>query len=359
MQSSPAQVHVDPLVSELAPRFGNTGGKCSTVHWEERSITVDWIRVTHPEEERESLQRLLERYFGEAFESGRRWFYTQAVRFEAGPMLLWESRSGNTCCVDVNGSALASLDWHDRMALVRQLMVGGRATRFDLAVDAKHGERVGLIDCMLESCFRGELCGARVFEPKDRYRSGELEAYGVNIGRRGKNGSGRYVRCYDKGLETGTEAAGRWERLEVEFTDDCANEVAIAVCSGDFARAAFARVCGACSFREVTGQGAIARRPMKEWWADWTSGSLPRETVARRQETTLRSFISWTSSAVLPTLARLADETGERIVDVIARAFGDESGVRRRPLFGPMRPMLAEYRRWVAAVEHPAGAVPF
>ena len=94
-----------------------------------------------------------------------------------------------------------------------------------------------------------------------------------------------------------------------------------------------------------------------DWSSDVCSSDLGR-LVARRQETTLRSFISWTSSAVLPTLARLADETGERIVDVIARAFGDESGVRRRPLFGPMRPMLAEYRRWVAAVEHPAGAVP-
>lgn len=348
------------------PPIGNTGGK-SPIQCDARAISIHWLRVTHPGSRRYELRDRLVELFGEPDECRGRWFYERGERFANGVLLLWGGASNarvggevaadgdgeepggdGTCCVDVPGSAIDAIEPGERFGVCVELSLGGRVSRFDVAADAWHSERVGLIAAILDACARGELCGSRSWEPRVSYRGLDRVAWGVNLGLRGKKGSGRYVRVYDKGLESGELPEGRWERFEVEFTGDCAAEVASDVLSGggDWESRAWGRVNGAVSFREVgASNGELARRPLVSWWARWVSGSVPVSTVMKRAVTTLERHAEWLAATVLPTVARLGREAGVPFTDVLYVLTRGQVRVRRTDK--QMRTMLADWRRLV------------
>ena len=334
------------------PPSGNTGGK---VQWSERTVGCHWLRVVHPSASRDELRRELVRAFGEPDDVRGRWFYEHGERFSNGTLLLWgtivnreqaddDDAPGETCCVDVPGSAIDDMEPAERFNTLRRFTLGGRVTRIDLAADAVHAERVGLIEAATASCDAGELCGSRVFEPRRRTNAGEVEAFGLCIGRRGKAGSGRYVRMYDKGLETGERPMGQWERLEVEFSGDCAAEVGVDLFGGsnDWEPRAWARINGAISFRKSTGRRELSMRPIVTWWAEWIAGPTPLSTIMRRTETTLQRHTRWLTDTVLPTVARLGQEVGVSFTDALYRLCGPEVKARRSDKY--MRAMVAEWR---------------
>ena len=97
------------------------------------------------------------------------------------------------------------------MKLVSQLMAWGfSATRINLHVDCKYGRDRSFVDHIIDSCHKGELCRAKTRKPYPEYRGQTLVGYGVDIGKRGDAGSGRYIRAYDKGLQTGEKNRGHW-----------------------------------------------------------------------------------------------------------------------------------------------------
>lgn len=343
-----------------APRVGNTGGKSPSVRYDRRTITCHWLRVIHQAADHGRIRALLVERFGEPDQVRGRWFYEHGERFSNGILLLSgaiasrekervgddEEQHEGTICVDVCGSALDDLDSLERAQLCHDLSLGGRVSRLDLAVDAFSRDRVGLIDRIVESCRKRELCGAKRWEPKASYDGADLVGYGVCIGRRGNLGSGRYLRVYDKGLEAGDRPAGQWERYEVEFSGDCAAEAAADVfrdVSGWEPRA-WARVCGAVSFREDdSSNGELARRTLCAWWAEWIAGIEPLPTVPTRVETTLQRHARWLRDTVLPTIARLADATRLPWTDALLELVGHD--VKPRAADKYMRSMLAEWQR--------------
>lgn len=340
-----------------SPPNGNTGGNVAgQVRYQRRTITPHWLRVTHPESERQRIRAMLVKRFGEPDQVRGRWFFEFGERFPNGALLMWgtivgqnpdEIDSEGVCCVDLSGSVLDDLDAMDRIALCVELTLGGKVTRLDLAVDAHHEDGVGLIDLAAGSLQAGECCGSKTWEPKIKYKSGEVTAYGVNIGARGKAGSGRYIRIYDKGLESGEAERGKWERFEVEFTKDCAAEAAADVfgCPNDWERRAWARVNGAVDFREVNS-GADRhkdRRGRVAWWSAWIAGSTPVATVPKRVETTLERHTRWLTQTVLPTTARLAESVGVTFCDALYHLCGPSVEPRKCDKF--MRAMLGEWRR--------------
>jgi len=332
-----------------SPPDGNTGGK-PTIQYEQRSVMVHWLRVTHPVSERGRLRAELVKRWGEPDPIGQKWRHSHGERFACGVMLLWGRPEGeeDRCLVDLPGGALESIEPAERLGVIRSFCMGGRLTRLDLALDAWHSDRVGLVDAIRDACARGQLCGAKRWSPKQDYEATEPISWGVTVGLRGSDGSGRFVRCYDKGLETKTLPKGRWERFEVEFVDDCACEVAADVFgSDDWEPRAVARVNGAASFRELdpSGNGALDRRAMCAWWARWLKGSSAVVTVMKRTKTSLERYAGWLRDSALRTLARVAEETGESMGSVVEWLVPDVRSKRDSAL---TRAIVAEVREWWA-----------
>lgn len=338
------------------------------VRYHTRTITPHWLRVSHPATRLQSLRSRLIDLFGQPDQIRGKWFFEHGERFSNGVLLMWGTIVGNKaeneleddqgiCCVDVSGSVLDSMETQDRIAFCVEMSLGGRVTRLDLAVDAFHDISVGMIDLVTKALERGQQIGSKVWEPKIKYNSGQVVAYGVNIGLRGKDGSGRYIRVYDKGLEQQDAPIGQHERFEVEFSGDAAAEAAADVLRSvdDWETRAWNRVNGSVAFRELGGPSDrhLDRRPMLAWWSKWIEGSAPLPTVPRRQETTLERHTRWLVNTVMPTTARLAKAAKVSFTDALYHLCGPEIKPRSDDKY--MRSMLEEWRDmlqgrpWIAA----------
>ena len=311
------------------PLRGNTGGKTR--------IGIDWIRVvtlpgTPNETDVGAAQRArawLEERFGPRDHGGRgKDLYKFGEYWENGVQLLWKHKSAGPSII-VPGSVLSELDWEQQLHFLQDILIGRRCTRLDIAVDFIEHD-VALIDEIRRGCLeplrRGqtdssgkplsELVGATRVTPQEEWNAGACVRYGVNLGRRGSDGSGRYVRCYDKGLESGEEPIGKWERFEAEFSKGCAQDVALAILLAgrpdEALREAFELACSAVDFREVrvrtrgksVGQMVYAKeRPRAAWWEKIRGVGVRARPVRERKKPTLDGVSENARNAVRPLLA--------------------------------------------------------
>lgn len=288
-----------------------------------------------PECRREAVARWLARRFGGSPSPvAARHFFTGAEKYPGGATFQW-GHAADLVMVELNGSALSSLDDQERWELLRELLeLGLRATRLDLAMDFVD---TGLTLCKdaAASCQARELCGARTFTQVED--SGLYGARGrtVYLGQRGDNGSGRLARIYDKGLETGQCAEGRWERFELECTKQVAEKVAQALAYAEPERDCpttgrrcwrsllRAYVVGAFEFRRVTGRREKDLRPLVDWWARVVSlvSKLEREVMERTPSDVTR-YAQWIGRCVAPAFRRFAMDTGLSYEQVFSTLTG-------------------------------------
>jgi len=164
--------------------------------------------------------------------------------------------------------------------------------------------------------------------------------YGCYIGLRGKAGSGRYLRIYDKGLQTGDRPAGTWERFEVEHTQDIANQVAVKIgTADDWLNAAMAIALGTVDFREKNGSRELARRPRLKWWSQVLEGIEPVRVRERRSVTTIDSWRGWLGRAAIPALKAVAIHSGQSEADLLHDLFADVLPHRE----GERHPVVFDY----------------
>jgi DNA relaxase NicK len=226
--------------------------------------------------------------------------------------------------LELPGSFLAPVPGADRVELMRQLrLMGFKPTRLDLAIDWR-GVGIQLIEAMRRACEAGELCGARRWKPHREFSGRRVVGDGVSVGKRGGDGSGRYLRAYDKGLETGTVSEGGWVRVELELADDCAAQAADVLCeAGQWEAAAVELVLGAVDFREVTGDKHLAKRPRAAWWAAVLDGVEGVRVVASRSAAKLQTYAAWLKRAVFRPLQSHADELGMSLREVVCFMVGE------------------------------------
>lgn len=222
----------------------------------------------------------------------------------------WSSKHGY-CVVELTGSVCRYLGPFEGVRLIQRIRaMGGVCSRLDVAVDAD-GPRESIIARAIEASRAGELVGARVWQPIEQFGlRGVRTGYGVTFGRRGDAGSGRYVRVYDKGLETGHVPEGQWERWEAEFSGDAAQEAACELFGEDNdamfdAERAFGMAFGAAQFR-VPG-GRLSRRALSPWFEKLTAGHKLVRVVASRSQSTYDGWRQWLVTSVAPKLYTLAD----------------------------------------------------
>lgn len=298
-------------------------------------VQVHWLRVVRPIIDRETMTAWLTSLFGdpEPMTKGK-WSYDAGLRFQNSVLLLWkegiEPDHDSGLCVDVPGSVFDAIESiYECFEFGQRLTLGGRVTRIDLALDGIDDKAVGLIDRVHQACSDGALVGARRWQSIVQHDSGALRGRGVTIGARGKDGSGRYARCYDKGLESKERPAGTHERYEVEFCKDCATQVAVAVFASvhTFEKAILERILGAFDFREPKereGQTHLNRRKRLDWWQALNDGICAIRTVLQRTKTTYGRYVSWLKRSVLPCVKAIADKAGLHMLDVVYSCVGED-----------------------------------
>lgn len=287
---------------------------------------VDWLRLMGEKSSLRDVHAVVSEYFGAGEECKGLFGLNRGLGFAAGQVrLFWDDgEAGERGGLDVSGGGLALLSADARVLFLRRVLeCGMHCTRLDAALDlvAKlPGDEVHLVEAVTEACEAGELVGARVFVRRrdvvDVRGVLELAGQSVSIGRRGKLGSGRYVRCYDKGLETGDAPANRWHRWEVEFSGECAAKVAgDLVGSEDWGQTLRAYALGAVDFRAVTGARDSCRRPRVDWWAEVITlfqhrdDAVVRVRVGSRCRNYERS-VRWLNRCVAPVLRTFAYKAG-------------------------------------------------
>lgn len=131
----------------------------------------------------------------------------------------------------------------------------------------------------------------------------------VTFGRRGCKGSGKYLRVYDKNLESkGESNCIRWE---CEFSQEKAQEVFTWLVGADGNLDVFATLCGSLvggciNFVHRTGDKHIVRLDVYEWWQEIINSLGVLSVRIAKKENTLTGMIDWVERQVSPTLAVLA-----------------------------------------------------
>lgn len=296
-----------------------------------RTVGIDWFRVSLPASALDDARFILRDLFGGAGEVKPGMFnHLLREQFAQSACLCW-SPDESSCIVQITGGGFDLLgDGVDAVAVVhRFLALGGRALRIDVCIDVR-GEGLTLIDQAAESCQARELVGARCYSRITPVSGEDVTGDTLTIGKRGDDGSGRYVRLYDKGLEQsrgdakGLYKRGEWVRYEVEFSGSCAGIAAIQIASVPDAWEEQAVACalGAIDFRAHTGRREIALRPRVEWWAAFVESARTIRVATKRMLSTADSWGRWAARCVYGQLKSLAAISRLEIPVLLDRVCG-------------------------------------
>lgn len=344
-----------PPAAGPCPPACTTGGKTreraiwERQRWEQPGL--HWLRVTFPAAQLGQVQRWCDGALGDESQellNGMGW-YRRGREYRGGVRLAWEQRGdGDTIVLEVPGAFLELLDLEEQRALCWELHeMGAKCTRVDVKADLV-GDQVTLVHHTWAACKRGELTCAKRWAPRVEFDSrGSVRRHELTMGARGGNGSGRYVRVYDKGLERG-EAPDERHRFEVEFTSDAAHQVfatASAVGRGQgvqaFERVLWERLLGAVSFTIGDRARSIRERTIAPWWSQLCGLVETVRTVARRvarsvadAPTQLLNRARWLSQSAFQHLRAIASEMGgttDDAMELVERIAGvrAEDQVRR------------------------------
>ncbi|MHA7812896.1 MAG: replication initiation factor domain-containing protein [Phycisphaerales bacterium] len=286
---------------------------------------MDWLRVSGPRAQRHAALRLLEAFFGKSEPGKGRYFLSCGDRIGDCGVYYDDPASGEKAAehmvVDISGGMLSELESND---LVHQLThelyaLGCSATRIDIAVD--FDDQPDLIETAYQACKQGKLAGAKCFRIVESENARGSDGRTLYIGKRGKMGSGRMLRVYDKGLETRTKDAGEWVRWEAEYTHDCARQVGDAYARADDpVKCLLQHAFGVCDFKEDPDEKNLSRRPRCKWFEKLVGLIDPSTVRAERAASTIYSKVRWFKDAVAPMLRTVQRVTGadlDRIVHEI------------------------------------------
>lgn len=218
------------------------------------------------------------------------------------------------CTIQMCATSLSCFDADQLFQLVGDLVkfFWFKSTRIDLCFDDY--ERIIVPHELVEVAKQGNFTGYRRFEHLAPQKiNGEMEGDTLYFGRRGKNGSGRFLRCYDKALETKGELHSiRWE---VEFSKDRAGAVcfqlAMAQNIEEFAGLIASLIGGSIDF--VDRQGIhLDRMERLDFWNRIVSilGAVKLRNPKRIK--TVEKAKAWIEKSVIPS------------VEMLRKALGDE-----------------------------------
>ena len=307
------------------------------------TVSLGWVQGTCPDSERGRLLEWLGYWFGAWSERSKGLYgYLCGKEFVGGAIVLHGLHGERReCCLVVPQSAMEAWSLEDVSEFLCGLAAFNfRCSRLDTSID--DNLRSVSLDQVRESIASGELVGFRkVTDYREQRvlaggRGVELTGDGLGFGSRGSSGSGRYVRIYDKRLESkGKRDCIRWE---AEYSGQKAMTVYLLLLEvsdvdnqNDLRLRLAQLVTGALSFRAAAaGEGQrqhASRREDSAWWAEFkraTSEGIVIPSMPTKPATIERRQV-WVKAAVGKSLAMLRLYMGEPSFDEFIRRSADDA----------------------------------
>ena len=284
------------------------------------SICIDWLQGTFPYSKMTALFDYLNEMCGgeaEIYDHGLVGYQESCEWHPFGIKVCWDRDKKNRinhagrAFFQIGGSGLSSFPPESIYKFLRDLSIRFffKASRIDLAFDDY--ERIIEPEEVNEFSNDGSYKGFR----KHKYiggstRSGEATDAGIYFGTRGKNGGGKFLRCYDKQLESKGETKSiRWE---VEFSKDRANniyfELAMASNLESFVTKIALFIGGSIDFIEGGSRSKIDRLAFWEQILHHLGSASLRSPVA---DGSIEKSIGWVSKSVTPSLVKIRKAIGD------------------------------------------------
>jgi hypothetical protein len=297
-----------PLVNCHQPPVGITGDKSTLV-----IIRHDWLNVTFPVGDREQVMELVSNFLGtHKMRAGGINTYSHSLGWESGAVVGWSPGRRPEGWLSMNGDSCDLVPVESKLQFFKSLhALRAKCTRLDAACDVDRS-LVGM-DQVHAAADAGHVLGFRRYNcvrPVKNMNTGELEGDMATFGRRGKDGSGRYGRVYDKGLES----QGKIDsiRFEAELSGDVATMwfAQLAVDPDDtaeFVRLLGRIVVGSICFVDKSGaHGHADRYKILPWWKRIAELIGTAKIKVERVAPTLEKSVKWLKKSTAVTFARLA-----------------------------------------------------
>lgn len=313
-----------------------------------RSVHIDYLTLSIPNEHQAKAEQWCQKHFGPG-ESGKgARFLSQSLRYATNAASLFSDPPSHpkrkpSFILDIPGAGcqLVGDDALVEFAMHARTNWGAHLTRLDIAVDMIGGVE-SLMQQVEDSCMNGEGCRFRYFRPTQAFSGGKLTGRTLDLGKRGKDGSGRMVCLYDKGLETKQLPAGQWVRWEARFYDECA-DAALDRYETATERSRILVAFDAVEFRHnASGQTHVDRRTPCEWWIKLRQSIEPPFIIRRlRQASTASGMVLWIGKQVAPTLEQIRRKLNTSWDDLMA-ILANPSKIPSRPLSAHAKQLCCE-----------------
>lgn len=281
-------------------------------------VGIDWLNLTGPDDAwADQAEALIDRLCdGSPEPLGGRYNYRQRLRWPCGVSVL-RGHKASGGMVEMPGGACGILGGRVVHEFTQRMLMGGRCTRIDLCRDFMSVQPLSILTDAVTSCRRGELPhgrGFKVFSEGDPSANESLS--GVYLG---SSKSSRFVRVYDKGIESGTQSPGCWIRWEAQFREDHANNAACAVASvEDWGQVAGSLAMCVADFRVNNGDPHVDRRPRPEWFSRLCNGLDHLRPRVEPSASTLEGFLKHGERSYLRTVVAASREAGRDPAEVLA-----------------------------------------
>ncbi|HBG78954.1 MAG TPA: hypothetical protein DDW84_08990 [Phycisphaerales bacterium] len=250
------------------------------------TVGIHWLRASFDKSCYNSLLEFTSLFFGEYDEQKfGLWRYDRSINWPVGVSLNYQSSderdeiTKGKVTLEVQGKALDGLSFSDIEILLDGLRIfEPQVGRLDLYFDDVHRvispamlhRKVVRLSKDGKRVLKADFSGFRKCSRKDDMDATKGREFDtVTFGKRGSKGNGKFLRVYDKELESdGANNAIRWE---LELSGDKSNAVYKALCcnSGDvekMAKVISSTIGGCIDFVHRTGDKNIGRLERYEFW---------------------------------------------------------------------------------------------
>lgn len=279
-----------------------------------QEVGPHWLRISTPRQYLQRLRSYCDIYFDESVENDRGYnSYDLRYYWPNGVSLSFDSSCeksdsihNGVVSLDIPGMVLDSMEPESlRMFFFGLRKFDPKATRLDIYFDDY--ERLITPSKLQKLIEKNDFSGFRKGGNIQIHKSGCLIHDEVNFGARGKTGSGKYMRAYDKNLES--DGSKNAIRYEIEFTKEHAAK-AFDLLSQMGSNESFTQllgelVVGAITFVKRTGEKNIGRLKRYRFWERITKrlGSVVIRVPIKRP--TILSMFKYIERQAICTLAVL------------------------------------------------------
>jgi len=267
-------------------------------------VSVDWLAVTFPENVDHVLMVVslaLGCDVGDWVELDHGSYgYRQGMVGPGGARVWWDAPGREDIHVSLPGQACGIAGALQlRNYLQHVMVVGGKATRIDLALD-DYCRIVAPGDVLVALQGPDRVTHAQQYLIQQGGRVGSCDLTGATV-YLGAPSSRQRLRVYDKGLESGGEMdCIRWE---LESRKEAAETLVADLAHREWGHVAVGRLVGFVDFREAAAHSEVEKRPRLAWFAELVALAGKASAYLPKAPRTVEQVVQWLSWAVGPTLA--------------------------------------------------------